>query len=142
VSYLVGFSADGRYFAYTSFERSEPRIYVRRFPAGDTQWEVPRVVAEFAIWPAGGKQLFAVIGRNLGIALTAIPIVATGDVPAFGVPRTLFQTTTEVLGAGLVITPDGTRILTVQHQESDAPKTGIVVVQNWWADFSGKQSTQ
>jgi dipeptidyl aminopeptidase/acylaminoacyl peptidase len=139
VSYPVGFSADGRYFAYTSFERSEPRIYIRRFPAGDTQWEVPGVVSEFAIWPAGGKQLFAIIGRNLDIALTAIPVAATGDVPTFGVPRTLFKTTTEILGTGLVVTVDGTRFLTVQHQATGTPRTGIVVVQNWWGEFSAKQ---
>ena len=142
VSYPGGFSADGRYFAYTSFERSEPRIYLRRFPAGDRQWEVPRIVTEFVIWPGGGKELFALIGRNLDNALTAIPILATGDAPSFGTPRTLFKTTTESLSNGFVVTADGTRILTVQHQVTDAPKTGIVVVQNWSAEFSGKQSAQ
>jgi hypothetical protein len=139
VSYPVGFSADGRYFAYTSFERSEPRIYLRRFPAGDTKWEVPRIVSEFAIWPGGGNQLFAVIGRNLDMALTAIPILASGDAPSFGNPRILFKTTNESLADGLVITADGTRILTVQYQMTDAPRTGIVVAQNWSAEFTTKQ---
>jgi eukaryotic-like serine/threonine-protein kinase len=139
VSFPGGFSADGRYFAYTSFERSDPRIYLRRFPAGDRQWEVPRIVSEFVIWPEGGKELFALIGRNLDNALTAIPILASGDAPSFGTPRTLFKTTTESLASGFVMTADGTRILTVQYQMTDAPRTGIVVAQNWWAEFAAKQ---
>jgi dipeptidyl aminopeptidase/acylaminoacyl peptidase len=132
----MDFSPDGRYFAYASFKSGQPRIYLRQFPAGDGEWEIPELRAERINWPRGGRELFAIVGSGRELPLVAVT-VDTQKTPVFGKPRPLFTASedTRPMVRGFIASPDGKRFLTIQRQLSQADVGGIVVVQNWLAEF-------
>ena len=132
----MGFSANGRYFAYTSFQSGNPRIYVRQFPSGDGQWEIPEVRSERISWPGGGRELFAIAGSTRELPVVAVSI-DTQATPAFGAPRHLFTAAADrfALFTGFAALPDGKRFLTIQRHQTESQINGIVVVQNWLAEF-------
>ena len=139
--YPLGISADGRYVAYSSFKSGNPRIYLRRFPSGEGEWEIPALRSERGSWPGGGREFFAITGQGRDLLVSVVP-VATGGSPTFGNPRVLFTTTNDRLSVfdGFVATGDGGRFLTVQRQHSESDLSGIVVVQNWWAEFQSRSA--
>jgi eukaryotic-like serine/threonine-protein kinase len=132
----MGFAADGRYLAYNSFRSGAPRIYVRQYPSGDGEWEIPELNSERVAWPRGGRELFAVLGSARETPVVALTIDTAGT-PKFGKPRMLFSTTADKLAllGGFDAPPDGRRFLTIQPQKSATDLSGIVVVQNWFAEF-------
>jgi Tol biopolymer transport system component len=136
----MGFSADSRYLAYSSFQSGSARIYVRQFPSGEGQWEIPDLTSELAIWPRGGREMFAVTGQGRELLVSAVPVDTTAA-PSFGKPRVLFTTTDDRLSlfAGFTASADGKRFLTVQRKQTESDATGIVVVQNWWSEFKGRK---
>ncbi len=135
----MGFSANGKYFAYASFRSGTARIYVRQYPSGDGEWEVPGLRSERISWPQGGRDLFAIVGSGRETPVAAVSIDTAGP-PVFGKPRVLFTLSANRLALldGFVAAPGGKRFLAVQRQRSDADVTGIVVVQNWLAEFGGR----
>jgi hypothetical protein len=135
----LGISADGRYVAYSSFKSGNPRIYLRRFPSGEGEWEIPALRSERGHWPGGGRELFAITGQGRDLLVSVVPVV-TGESPTFGSPKVLFTTTNDRLSLfdAFVATADGKRFLTVQRKQSESDLTGIVVVQNWWTEFQGR----
>ncbi len=137
--YPLGISADGRYVAYSSFKSGSPRLYLRRFPSGEGEWEIPALRSERGFWPGDGRELFAITGQGRDLLVSAVP-VATGESPTFGNPKLLFTTTNDRLSVfdGFVATSDGRRFLTVQRKQSESDLRGIVVVQNWMAEFHGR----
>ena len=132
----MGFSANGRFFAYTSFQSGNPRIYVRQFPSGDGQWEIPEVRSERISWPGGGRELFAIVGSTRELPVVAVPI-DTQATPVFGAPRPVFTAVEDrfSLFGGFAASPDGKRFLTIQRRQTESQLSGIVVVQNWLAEF-------
>lgn len=132
----MAFSPDGRYFAYVSFRSGNPRVYVRRFPTGSEEWEVPGVGTGRIAWPAGGQRIFAVTGERRELALSAFTFEGVAA-PVFGRPAKLFTTTSDQLSLidGLAAAPDGRSFLTIRPQQAGPAVNGIVVVQNWLAEF-------
>ena len=61
--------------------------------------------------------------------------VETGDNFVPGQTRALFETPEGVSFFGFDISPDGRRFLAVRQVPGQAPRTAIVVVQNWLAEF-------
>ena len=135
----LAFSHDGRYFAYASFRSGNPRIYMRRFPSGGEEWELPGLSSQRIAWPGGGGQIFALVGERNELTLNVFSF--DGRVaPAFGKPKALFTTTGDqlTLYSGLSMSADARRILTVKPQQAGPTMTGIVVVQHWIAEFQRK----
>lgn len=133
----MAFSANGRYFAYASFQSGNPRIYVRQFPTGDGQWEIPGLRSERISWPRGGRQLFAIVGGGASELLVVVVPIDFDAMPAFGPPRVLFTALEDnfPLFNGFAASHDARRFLTIQRQRAESDAGGIVVVQNWAAGF-------
>ena len=133
----MGFSANGRYCAYTSFQSGNPRIYIRQFPSGEGQWEVPGVRSGRISWPRGGRELFAIVGSARELPVVAVPIETGAATPVFGAPRAVFTALQDRFSLldGFAASADGKRFLTIQRQQSESQVSGIVVVQNWLAEF-------
>ncbi|HUF23502.1 MAG TPA: protein kinase [Vicinamibacterales bacterium] len=124
-------SPDGRWLAYESEEASEPRIYLRPFPAVDSgHWQVSPARGSKPVWSRDGRELFYIDGEN---ALTSVSIGA-GAAFEPGAPRKLFTTVplpTLTSGTFYDVMPDGRRFMMIK----DAPVSGagphLMVVLDW-----------
>ena len=129
----LAFAPDGRWVAYT--KRTEPGVFLRRFPAWD---ELTAATSE----PADGLR-FAADGRELyywkGDAFVSQPVDTSSEEARVGPARTLFTAFPGRLvpGPNFDVTPDG-RFLMVQKDESAKPAVvdGIVITLNWVTEYS------
>ena len=129
----LAFAPDGRWVAYT--KRTEPGIFLRRFPAWDELTAVTSESVEGLRFAADGRELY----YWKGDAFVSQPVDTSGEEAHVGPPRTLFTALAGRLvpGQNFDVTPDG-RFLMVQKDESAKPAAvdGIVVTLNWVTEYS------
>lgn len=125
-------SPDGRWMAYTSTATGDPNgrrdVYVVRFPEGTGRVQITSAGGGVPFWSRDGRELFFPAPPGVLQSVS----VAAGDRLQVGAPRTLFM-----LGDLQVVaaSPDGSRFLAVRIPRV-APRTEIVVVQNWLQELS------
>ena len=88
-------------------------------------------------WPRGGRELFAIVGSARELTVAAVPIETGAATPVFGAPRGVFTAVQDRFSLFDVFaaSADGKRFLTIQRQPTESQVSGIVVVQNWLAEF-------
>jgi hypothetical protein len=126
------FSPDGHFVAYDSNESGRFQVYVQTFPLSDRKWQVSTDGGYEPRWRADGREIYYLSGDRKLMA------VSVGTVPAFGVPKVLFQTRVPEgvtsRRTHYVASRDGRRFL-VNTQTGDALPNPITVVFNWQADL-------
>ena len=140
----TGFSADGRWFSYSSGETGRSEIYVQPYPSGSGAKR--RITAEGGadpIWSRGGDELFyAADGQLWSVRIATEPALDWQDpVTLFEVPwRTgdgSFRPSERRLDATAYfvnydVTADGTQFVFVQPLSAEPEQLGqISVVLNW-----------
>jgi hypothetical protein len=104
------FSADGRWFAYSSDELGQSEIFVRRFPITEEKWRVSTAGGQQPSWSKDGKELFFVALDDKLMAAR----VSTGSSFSSGAPEALFPTAMAldvVVANQYAATADGQRFL-------------------------------
>lgn len=102
-----GWSADGRWLAYTSDESGNPEVFVRPFPALDRKWKISQGGGYHPHWRGDGRELRCVAIAHHGVNAVAIA-TASGDLEA-GVPQPLVAPRSPLLA--LAPAPDHSRFL-------------------------------
>ena len=137
--YVAKFSPDGRYVAYMSNESGRTEVYVQPFPEGGRKVTVSSDGGTSVRWSRDGKELFYVEGETL-VAVS----VSSGSSFSVGAATRLFE------HAGLRprfnydpydVSADGQRFILAEPvgEGGEAPKPSIRVVQNWFAEFRGRE---
>jgi Tol biopolymer transport system component len=134
-------SRDGHYLAYVSEESGRQEVYVTTFPAGEGKWQVSLNGGTSPRWSRSGKELFYLQANQLMAAAIELgPSLQTGT------PRKLFDLAVTWQGftilpwQGFDVAADGQRFVVVTDAETvKTEKGGVVVVQNWFAEFKDKQ---
>jgi serine/threonine-protein kinase len=131
-------SPDGRYLAYESEESGQWEVYVTRFPAGEGKWQVSVDGGEGAVWGRDGRTLY--YQRDgcdvLAVDVTLDPALELGnprvvvDCAAHRLPARPFKT--------FDVAPDGTiiKVKSVERERERKVDAGIIIVQNWTAEFA------
>ncbi|MCH7945387.1 MAG: PD40 domain-containing protein [Armatimonadetes bacterium] len=134
------FSPNGRYVAYISDDSGQMEVYVQPFPEGGRKVTVSNSGGSQVRWSRDGKELFYVQGEKLMV----VAVSTEGEFSA-GLPTELFE------HAGLRsslnypnydVSLDGQRFILpepVAYGETEAPQSTIRVVENWFAEFKGRQ---
>jgi hypothetical protein len=138
--YPIGFTTDNRYLAYWSYETGQPKTYLRPFPGGEGKWEVPGEVWDGTHRFRGGKDILMMAESAGQMRLVEVPVDTKTGV-SFGKTHDLFTIDPERVDveAGFDEAPDGRHFVFVQGKISAEQNKGIVVVQNWFAEFKDKQ---
>ncbi|MCA1582975.1 MAG: protein kinase [Acidobacteria bacterium] len=136
-------SPDGRYVAYSSWLAGRSEVEIRPFPSGEGKWQVSSDGGRSPKWGRNGDELF--YARDNDIMAVE---VKTSPTLSLGPPRKLF--TREQSGAkvewfgilmdGFETGEDAGRFLMLKNAGSGDPGRGrtIAIVQNWFAEFRGK----
>lgn len=123
-------SPDGRFLLYNSSLTQEDELYLTRYPSGEGRWQVSRDTAIPAAWSRDGRTIyFASRNRMMTASLTESPSVAVGDA------RVVFDATplNVRLERSFQVLADGS-FMAVQDLPDD--KREVVLVQNWFSEFS------
>jgi Tol biopolymer transport system component/tRNA A-37 threonylcarbamoyl transferase component Bud32 len=127
------FSPDMRWVAYASNESGRFEVYVRRFPGGESKWQVSTQGGVQPEWRRDGRELFYLAPDG---TLKAATVTRADSVFATGPPQRLFDTG---IRASFVdrrnqysVTRDGHRFL-VNVSAEDENSAPITVVLNWQA---------
>jgi hypothetical protein len=136
VDWYPRLSPDNRYLAYMSDETSRNEIYITTYPDIRTRWQVSSGGGEFPHWRGDGKEIYYT-DRGRIMAVT----VDMGSGLTLGTPVELFRAPNTNWSArwadGFGVTADGERFLVVAPVSADDDvQPSIVVVQNWYAEFS------
>ena len=128
------FSTNGAFVAYGSWGLGRDNVFVQRFPGGEGKWQVSSSEGVRPRWNPRGGELFYVNHDRMMVARVVFE-------PSFslGTPEVLF-TIRRGLGYGGAVSydvdPDGKRFVMVRSAGEEADLPGIVVVQNWFAEFA------
>jgi dipeptidyl aminopeptidase/acylaminoacyl peptidase len=132
-------SPDGRYVAYISDDSGRLEIYVRPFPEGDRRWTVSSNGGKRHHWSRDGKELFYVEGDD---TLVAVSVSLTPDFTV-GPARRLFRHQGLTWGVNYPpydVSADRQRFLLIEPFGEQTNTPVIRVVQNWLAEFPGRQT--
>ena len=127
-------SPDGRWLAYISDESGRNEVYVRRFPNGETQWQISVNGGIEPRWREDGKELFYLAPDRSLMAVS----VRTGVTVEPGPPTRLFQTLMSNVPTGgytrnqYVVGAKGQRFL-INQTTGTAYPAPITVLVNWTA---------
>jgi len=129
-------SPDGKYLLYASDESGQLEIYATTYPGVTGRWQISRNGADWACWRGDGGEIYF-------SSMTHIYAVPVDDSNGFtlGRPRELFQFDpvgwSPTWSDGFDVTDDGERFVKLRPapDESEIPPV-LVVVQNWFAEFS------
>ena len=135
--YAARFSAQGRFVAYVSNQSGQDQVYVRPFPEGEGQWQVSTQGGGQPRWSRDGKELFYVEADTL-------MAVEVSTSPSFTTAATTRLFRHPNLRAAAEhrydVSPDGQRFVLVETVESEEAKApSIHVVENWFAEFRGRE---
>jgi len=124
------FSADGKWFAYTSNESGRSEVYVQSFPPSGGKWQVSTGGGAQPHWRRDGKELFYMAPDRKLMAVD----IKIGSMLEISAPKALFQTQVIRYEAPnrYVVTGDGQRFLVNSPVEAGS-QTPITVVVNWIA---------
>ena len=132
MQFLAVVSPSGRHAAYWSTESGPAMIYITEFPSGRGKWQVGP--GQMPRWSPKGDRLY----YNLGDGIAAVDVTTT---PALTLsePRTVLPATAgfQVTGLGFDLSSDGSRFL-VNRLTGLGSAASVTVVQNWFAEFSGR----
>ena len=132
------FSPDGRYVAYSSNESGQYEVYVRPFPEGGRKTTVSSRGGRQPRWSRDGKELFYVEGATL-VAVS----VSSDAAFSVGSMTRLFEhlSFARSFYPQYDVSADGQRFILDEPAGlgSEAPAPAIRVVQNWFAEFRGRQ---
>ena len=138
-------SPDGRYIAYQSNESGQYEIYVRPFPGvDDGRWQVSSGGGREPVWARDGGELFYL---DLPNRLMAVPVQASATRFTFGTPARLLEAayaeTLNSVSRGYDVSADGKRFLMIKESMAgDSPRTGMVVILNWFEELKAKVSSR
>jgi Tol biopolymer transport system component len=140
---FLAISPDEHYSAYQSDESGRNEISIKQFPSGESKLQVSVNGGNSPTWSKRGNELFYREGNR---RLMVVP-VSTQPMLKLGTPRSLFALQNgETPGAqgggfraGYDVSPDGKLFLMVQRVGDQTPRRTMVVVQNWFAEFKGKE---
>ena len=133
-------SPNGRYVAYISDESGQPEVYVQPFPEGGRKVTVSNSGGSQVRWSRDGKELFYVQGEKLMV----VAVSTEGEFSA-GLPTQLFEhpgLRSSLNNPNYDVSLDGQRFILpepVGYDATEAPQSTIRVVQNWFAEFRGRE---
>ncbi|NNE44613.1 MAG: protein kinase, partial [Gemmatimonadetes bacterium] len=130
-------SPDGRFVAYSAVQSGRSEIYLKRFPGGEGKWQVTNDGGVWPVWSAAGDELYFAKGRGLyAVSVQTAPSLHLGT------PTLLFEregdTGTMPFGwpDGFDVSADGRFLITEPSGlQDDETLKGIVLTQNWFAEF-------
>jgi Tol biopolymer transport system component len=133
-------SPDGRYFAYQSDETGREEVYIKRFPSGEGKWQVSVDGGDWPLWNRKGTKIYYARGDDILEAA-----VSTSQALTLGKPQV--AVTRPPLGVPLIfgwppgfdVSADEQRFLLCLGVGGKKAPTGIVVVENWLAEFNRKK---
>ncbi|HET8946626.1 MAG TPA: protein kinase [Candidatus Polarisedimenticolia bacterium] len=131
-------SPDGHFVAFASEEAGDFDIYIRRFPEGEGKWEVSQGGGMWPRWGKSGRRLYYVRGDDIMVV-----DVSTSPDLKLGTPRLLFTRPSLrrplIFGwaPGFDVNAAEDRFIFCRAAGENADLSGMVVVQNWAAEFSG-----
>jgi eukaryotic-like serine/threonine-protein kinase len=132
-------SPDGHYVAFVSNSAGSSNVYVAHFPDGSGRWQVSPNGGTSPLWSHRGDELFYVAGDELmSVKVATEPSLSLGaPVRLFSLAKARLLTATSIPSSvpGFGVSADGKSFLMVQ-QMGEEPQPGIVVDQNWFAEFS------
>jgi Tol biopolymer transport system component len=131
-------SPDGRFVAFASDEAGDFEVYIKRFPSGEGKWEVSKGGGMWPRWGKSGKRLYYVRGDDvMEVDVTTAPDLRLGT------PRLLF-TRPPIRRAlifgwapGYDVSAQEDRFVFCRATGDSGDLSGMVVVQNWAAEFAG-----
>lgn len=130
-------SPDGGYVAYVSDESGRLEVYLKLFPGGEGKWQVSVNGGTWPRWSRSGKKLFYREGDSLmEVAINIQPALALGT------PQKLLSV--EARGIEMTepfrydVAGEGERFVFVQNVEQEGNRGGLVVVENWFAEFKDR----
>src|SRR5262249_22305576 len=127
-------SPDGRWIAYCSDEAGRDEIYVQPYPGPGGKIQVSTEGGAEPVWARSGRELFYRQGdKMMAVEVTTHPSFSAST------PRVLFEgrfTRGHRGHTNYDVSPDGSRFLMIQGQESGA--SPIHVVLDWSAELSSR----
>jgi Tol biopolymer transport system component/predicted Ser/Thr protein kinase len=122
-----GFSPDGKFLAYTSYESGHGEIFAQSLEPGGGRWQISTHGGVESRWRPDGKEIFYIAGNML----MAVDIKVSSNALVPGIPHQLFKISALVSGRNrYVVTRDGQRLLMVVP-EKQGPPPPVMVVVNW-----------
>jgi len=127
-------SPDGRFLLYASTESGSEEVYLTTYPRPTQRWEVSRGGGAFPRWRGDGREIF----YTTDDAIFAVD-VDLAQTPRLGRPQKLFERPTTHWSSswkdGFDVSADGQRFILLRPR-ANAPRSRLVVVQNWFAQFA------
>jgi hypothetical protein len=129
-------SPDGRFVVFSSAEAGADDVYIKRFPSGEGKWEVSKGGGMWPRWGKSGKRLYYAHGNDL----MEVDVTTTPDLK-LGTPRLLFARPSirrQLMFAwapGFDVNDAEDRFVFCRAVGEEQNLTGMVVVQNWAAEF-------
>jgi Tol biopolymer transport system component len=106
----AGFSADGRWLAYSSNESGTSQVYVRAFPEHGGHWQISSNGGTSPIFSQNGKELFFFDVPDDRIMVASYSVKGgsfVGEKPRVWSGRSLALTMSAGVGAQYDVAPDG-----------------------------------
>jgi eukaryotic-like serine/threonine-protein kinase len=136
-------SPDGHYAAFVSLGGFQSNVYVTHFPDGNGRWQVSTNGGNFPVWSPRGDELFYLAGNELmSVRVSTQPSLSLrAPVKLFSLPEELLLGggNWDSFQGGFDVSASGQNFLMVKQMGQES-QSGIVVVQNWFAEFSNKKS--
>ena len=110
-------------------------VYIRPFPKGDGKWQVSLGGGRTPVWSPSGDRLYFLQDSDLMEATVQLRPTVT-----IGTPRVLFTWPFPPVPhldftPLFDVDPDGENFVMVEDTEPGAAWAGIVIVENWIAEF-------
>jgi serine/threonine-protein kinase len=132
----LGFSPDGKWISYRSFDSGQVGLYIQAFPGPGEKIRFASGTVTNPVWAPSGRELFYMMTRGVGGKMMSVGI-QLGDHPRAGAPRELFSLPDGFTGRNLSraydVYPDGQHFLVplLSPPPKDPPITRLHLVMNW-----------
>jgi len=128
-------SPDGSLLAYESDDSGHHEVFLTRFPSGEGKWQVSIHGGVQPMWNPNGRELFF-LQENV---IFAVDVQSEPNL-VLGTPKILFDG--DKLGIqmwrGFDVAADGERFIVLKYEGPKEANPGIVVVENWFAEFKDR----
>jgi hypothetical protein len=128
-------SPDGRWLAYVTDRGGQPNIYVRPFPAADTETQVSVNGGTEPVWARDRPELYY---RNGAGEMVAVPVLP-GTEFVIGPEQVLFPATayrSDFFHAAYDVSADGERFVMIRISDSGSLDEELIVVENWFEEVN------